>query len=79
MYASMTYGNIVSDNGLAPGRHQAIIWNNAGLLSIGTSGTQFSEILIEIQTVSLKKNTFENTVWKMAAILSRPQCVNIEA
>ena len=30
----------------------------------------------EIHTFSFKKNTFENVVWKMAAILSRPQCVN---
>ena len=36
------------DNGLAPGRRQAIIWTNVGTLSIGTLGTNFSEILIEI-------------------------------
>ena len=24
----------------------------------------------------LQENAFENVVWKMAAILSRPQCVN---
>ena len=28
-------------------RHQAIIWTNAGLLSIGALGTNFSEILIK--------------------------------
>ena len=39
---------IVSDNGLSPGRRQAIIWTNAGILSIGPLGTNFSEILIEI-------------------------------
>ena len=27
--------NIGSDNGLSPGRHQAIIWTNAGILLIG--------------------------------------------
>ena len=32
-----------SDNGLAP-----IIWTNAGILLIGSLGTNFSEILIEI-------------------------------
>ena len=37
---------IGSDNGLSPGRHQAIIWTNDGILLIGTSGTNFSEILI---------------------------------
>ena len=45
---------IGSDNGLSPGQHQAIIWTNVGLLSIGTLGTNFSKILIEIQTFSCK-------------------------
>ena len=36
---------IGSDNGLSPGRRQAIIWTNAGLLSIGPLGTYFSENL----------------------------------
>ena len=46
---------IDSDNCLVPERHQAIIWTNAGMLLIGPLGTNFSEILIEIQTFSLKK------------------------
>ena len=46
---------IGSDNGLSPGRRQAIIWTNAGILLIGTLGTNFSEILIEIWIFSLKK------------------------
>ena len=46
---------IVSDNGSAPGRRQAIIWTNVGILLIGPLGTNFSEILIEIITFSLKK------------------------
>ena len=46
---------IDSDNGLSPERRQAIIWTNAGILLIGPLGTNFSEILIEIQTFSLKK------------------------
>ena len=44
-----------SDNGLSPDRHQAIIWTNVGILLIGPLGTNFSEILIEIQTFSFKK------------------------
>ena len=40
--------NIGSDNGLSPGRRQAIIWTNAGMLLIGPLGTNFSEILIGI-------------------------------
>ena len=44
-----------SDNGLLPEQHQAIIWTNVGILSIGPLGTNFSEILIEIDTFSFKK------------------------
>ena len=46
---------IGSDNGLSPGRHQAIIWTNAGILWIWPLGTNVSEILIEIRTFSFKK------------------------
>ena len=37
------------DNGLSPGRRQAIIWTNAGIFLIGPLGANFSEILINIQ------------------------------
>ena len=46
---------IGSDNGLSPGRRQAIIWTNAGISLIRTLGTNSSEILIEIHTSSCKK------------------------
>ena len=46
---------ISSDNGLSPERRQVIIWTNSGVLLIGPLGTNFSEILIEIRTFSLKK------------------------
>ena len=46
---------IGSDNGSSPGRCQAIIWTNAGILLIGPLGTNFSEILIGIYSVSFKK------------------------
>ena len=46
---------IASDNGLSPGRRQAIIWTNAGISLIGPLGTNFSEILSEIITFSIKK------------------------
>ena len=59
---------IGSDNGLSPGRRQAIILTNAGTLLIWPLGTNFSEILIEINTFSFKQNAFENVVWQMAAI-----------
>ena len=44
-----------SDNGLSPGRRQAIIWTNAGILLIRTLGTHFSVILREIHTFSINK------------------------
>ena len=45
---------IGSDNGLQPGQRHAIIWTNAGILLIGPLGTNFSEILIEINTFPFK-------------------------
>ena len=47
--------SIGSDNGLSPELPQAIIRTKAGILLIWPLGTNFSEILIEIQTFSLKK------------------------
>ena len=44
-----------SDNDLLPGRHQAIIWTNAGIFLIGPSVTNFNEILIEIPTFLIKE------------------------
>ena len=67
---------IGSDNGLSPGRHQAIIWTNAAILSIRPLGTNFSEILIEIPIFSFKKSNLKMSVRNLAAILSWPQCVN---
>ena len=46
---------IGSDNGLSPGRRQAIIWTSAGILLIRTLGTNFSEILGEIHSFSFSK------------------------
>ena len=46
---------IGSDNGFTPERRRAIIWTNAGILLIGPLGTNFSEILIEIQAISWTK------------------------
>ena len=46
---------IGSDNGLSPIRRQAIIWTNAGIFLIRNLGTNFSKILSEIHTFSLKK------------------------
>ena len=46
---------IGSDNGLSPGRRQAIIWTSAGILLIGPLGTNFSEISIKILAISFTK------------------------
>ena len=52
---SVNWVSIGSDNGLSPGRRQAIIWTNADILSIRPQGTYFNEILFEIQIFSFKK------------------------
>ena len=41
--------------------HQVITWSNADLLSNGPFGTNFSEILIEIQTFS---GISRKCIWK---------------
>ena len=64
--------SIGSDNALLPGRCQAIIWTNAGILLIGPLGTNFSEILIEIYTFSLKKMHL-----KMSSGKWRPSCLSL--
>ena len=63
---------IGSDYGLSPGQRQAIIWTNAGILLIGPWGTNFSEILIGIQTFSLKKIRL-----KMSSAKCRPFCLGL--
>ena len=63
---------IGSDNGLSPGRRQAIIWTNARILLIGPLGTNLSEILIEIYTFSLKKIHLKVSSGKW-----RPSCLGL--
>ena len=63
---------IGSDNCLSPGRRQAIIWTNVGILLIGPLGTNFSEMLIEIQTFSFKKIHL-----KMSSGKRRPFCLGL--
>ena len=65
---------IASDNGLSPGRRQAIIWNNAGILSIGLLGTKFRAILIEIQTFSFKKMHLKMSSAKWRPFVSASMC-----
>ena len=46
---------IGSENGLAPGHCQGIIWTSTGVLLIRTLGTNFSQTLSKNQTLSFKK------------------------
>ena len=61
---------IGSDNGLPPGRRQAIIWTIARVLLIWILGTNFSEILIEILTRSFNKMCL-----KVSSAKWRPYCL----
>ena len=63
---------IGSDNGLSPGRRQAIIWTNAGILLIGPLGTNFSEFLVGILIFSFKKMRL-----KVASAKRRPFCLGL--
>ena len=63
---------IVSNNGLWPGRRQAIIWTSAGILIIRPLGTNFSEILIRNQTFSLRKMHL-----KISSAKWRPFCLGL--
>ena len=63
---------IGSDNGLSPGRRQAIIWTNTGILLIGPLGTKVSGIIIEIDIFSFKKVHF-----KMSSGKWQPSCLGL--
>ena len=63
---------ICSDNGLSPGRRQAITWTNYGLLLIRPLGTNFSEILIEIPIFS-----FQKIHLKMSSGNQKPFCLDL--
>ena len=63
---------IVSYNGLSPGRREAIIWTNDGILLIRTFRTHFSEIVSEIHTF-----TFKNMHFKMSSGKWWPSCLGL--
>ena len=64
--------SIGSDNGLSPGRRQAIIWTNAGILLIRPLETNFSEFLVEILIFSFKKMRL-----KVSSVKRRPFCLGL--
>ena len=63
---------IGSDNGLLPGRRQAIIWTNAGILLIGPLRTNLSDIVAEIITFPFKKMYL-----KVSSVKWRPFCLGL--
>ena len=63
-----------SDNGLSPGRRQAIIWTNAGILLSGTWGTNFSKILIKVHTFPFKKMHLKCRLQNGGNIVSASMC-----
>ena len=65
---------IGSDNGLSPGRRQAIIWTNAGILLIEPLGTNFSEILVRIQIFLFKKMRLKMSSAKWRPFVSASMC-----
>ena len=65
---------IGSDNDLSPDRHQAITWTNGGIMLIGPSG-KISIKFNQNATTFIQENAFENVIWKITAILSRPQYI----
>ena len=64
--------SIGSDNGLLPGRHQAIIRTNAGILLTRPLGTNFSEFLVKILIFSFKKMHL-----KVSSAKRRPFCFGL--
>ena len=63
---------IGSDNGLSPGRRQAIIGTNAGIMLFWHLGTNFNDISIEFHIFSFKKMHFKRSSGKW-----RPCCLGI--
>ena len=63
---------ICSDNGLSLGRRQAIIRTNDGMLLIGSLGTNFCDILVQIYIVLFKKMNL-----KMLSDNWRPFCLSL--
>ena len=63
---------IGSDNSLLPGRHQAIIWTNVGILWIGPLGTNFSKIFMWIWKLSFKKMHL-----KISSVKCQPLCLGL--
>ena len=67
---------ICSDNGLSPGRGPSHYLNQCWNIVNWSFGNKLQWNLNRNRYIFIHENPFENGVWKMAAILSQPQCVN---
>ena len=68
---------ISTDNGLSPERRQAIIWTKVQTsVKLSEPRYKFQWNFNRKSIVFIQENALENVVCEMAAILSRPQCVN---
>ena len=63
---------IGSDNGLSPGRRQAIIWTNAEIILIRPLETNVIEMLFETLTLSFMKMRL-----KVSSAKWRPFCLGL--
>ena len=66
---------IASDNGLSPGRRQAIIWTKYEIVLIGPLETTFNEIFSEIHTFFF--NMWKKMHLKMSSGKWRPFCLGL--
>ena len=67
------------DNGLPPGRRQAIICTNVGILLTGTLKTKFNEIFIKIHIFSFKKIHSKFRLENGSHFVSASMCSLVEA
>ena len=72
----VTHKCVGTVNVLSPGRRQAIIWTNVGILLIGPLGTILSRNFNRNSNFCMEENTFENVVCEILSISSPPHCVN---
>ena len=70
----LTLTMIGSDNGLSPGRRQAIIWTSAGILLIRILGTKLAEILNEIHNFHSRKYVWKYRLEDVGHFVSASMC-----
>ena len=68
---------IGSDNGLSPGRSSSHYPDQCRNIVNLTLRNKLQWNFNRYSSIFIQENPLENVVWKMAAILCRPQCVNV--